>query len=633
MNPIDIKPHYQKHAWLDQARYQALYQQSIEQPEAFWAEQAREHINFIKPFSTVRSGEFDSIKWFEDGTLNVSEQCIDRHLPERANQTAIIWEGDEPNESKHISYQELHDEVCRMANLLKTQGINKGDRVCIYLPMIPEAAYAMLACARIGAVHSVVFAGFSPEALRSRIEDAQCRLLITTELSTRGGKTTNLLANATKALENAPSIESVLLIHAPQNHTLKQAIDWQAEKANFAPICPATEMNAEDPLFILYTSGSTGKPKGLVHSQAGYILFAQLTHKYIFDYHDGDIYWCGADVGWVTGHSYIVYGPLANGATTLMFAGTPTYPTPARFWQVIDKHQVNIFYTAPTAIRALIKQGNDWVTQTNRSSLRLLGSVGEPINPEVWLWYHDIVGNKQCPIVDTWWQTETGGIMLSPMPGVTALKPGLAQMPCFGIEPTLVNEQYQEDNNGSVLAFKQPWPSMARTIFNDHPRYQETYFKNGYYIAGDEAHRDQDNDYQVIGRIDDVLNVSGHRLGTAEIESAILEHSSVAEAAVVSQKHEIKGEAIYAFVTLKQGETASDELKQQISNTVRRVIGPIATPETIQWAEELPKTRSGKIMRRILRLIANQHFEDFGDLSTLSAPDVVEKLIKSRKGK
>lgn len=633
MNPIDIKPHYQKHAWLDQARYQALYQQSIEQPEAFWAEQAREHINFIKPFSTVRSGEFDSIKWFEDGTLNVSEQCIDRHLPERANQTAIIWEGDEPNESKHISYQELHDEVCRMANLLKTQGINKGDRVCIYLPMIPEAAYAMLACARIGAVHSVVFAGFSPEALRSRIEDAQCRLLITTELSTRGGKTTNLLANATKALENAPSIESVLLIHAPQNHTLKQAIDWQAEKANFAPICPATEMNAEDPLFILYTSGSTGKPKGLVHSQAGYILFAQLTHKYIFDYHDGDIYWCGADVGWVTGHSYIVYGPLANGATTLMFAGTPTYPTPARFWQVIDKHQVNIFYTAPTAIRALIKQGNDWVTQTNRSSLRLLGSVGEPINPEVWLWYHDIVGNKQCPIVDTWWQTETGGIMLSPMPGVTALKPGLAQMPFFGIEPTLVNEQYQEDNNGSVLAFKQPWPSMARTIFNDHPRYQETYFKNGYYIAGDEAHRDQDNDYQVIGRIDDVLNVSGHRLGTAEIESAILEHSSVAEAAVVSQKHEIKGEAIYAFVTLKQGETASDELKQQISNTVRRVIGPIATPETIQWAEELPKTRSGKIMRRILRLIANQHFEDFGDLSTLSAPDVVEKLIKSRKGK
>lgn len=624
---IDIKPHYQEHAWIKPVDYQTLYQQSLNDPDTFWAEQARKHLEFIKPFSITKSGTFNQIKWFEDGTLNVSVQCIDRHLAKRANQTAIIWEGDELTQSQHISYQQLHDEVCRMSNVLKKYGIQKGDRVCIYLPMIPEAAYAMLACARIGAIHSVVFAGFSPEALASRINDASCKMVISTTEAYRGGKKHNLLKNVSLALKTTPSVNHLLLIDAPKQAPLENIVDWQLEKQTVSAICPPQEMAAEDPLFILYTSGSTGKPKGILHTSAGYILYATMTHKYVFDYHDGDIYWCTADVGWITGHSYIVYGPLANGATTLLFAGTPTYPTPSRFWQVIDKHQVNIFYTAPTAIRSLIKAGNKWVEQTDRSSLRLLASVGEPINPEVWLWYYNIIGNKQCPVIDTWWQTETGGIMISPLPGAVALKPGFAQTPFFGIDATLINEQGLENEQASLLAIRQPWPGLARSIYNDHTRYDTTYFANQYYLSGDEAHQDAQANFQIIGRIDDVLNVSGHRLGTAEIENALVEHPAVAEAAVVGIKHEVKGEAIYAFITLKQGYTPSDALKIDVSNKVRTIIGAIATPEKIQWAIELPKTRSGKIMRRILRKIANQDTEHLGDLSTLASPEVIKHLL------
>ena len=631
MSTIAIKPTYKECAWIKEKDYHEIYHRSIDSPEAFWAEQARQYLSFIKPFSITKSGTFNRVKWFEDATLNVCFQCIDRHLPSKANHPAIIWEGDEPTENLTIDYQTLHDEVCRMSNLLKKYGIGKGDRVCIYLPTIPEAAYAMLACARIGAVHSVVFAGFSPAALNSRINDAECKMLITTDNSNRGGKPIPMHQNVLAALDNASTIENVLFISRPSNSSIESIIDWQAERLEMPTECQPTEMSAEDPLFILYTSGSTGKPKGILHTSAGYILYAMLTHKYIFDYHEGDIYWCSADVGWITGHSYMVYGPLANGATTLMFSGTPNYPTPARFWQVIDKHQVNIFYTAPTAIRSLIKASDDWVHQTKRSSLKLLGSVGEPINPEVWLWFHDVVGRKNCPVIDTWWQTETGGIMLSPLPGVNQLKPGFAQSAFFGIEPVLIDAKGNESPDGTLLAIKQPWPGMARSVFNDQKRYDETYFLNGYYLAGDEAYIDQDGDIQVIGRMDDVLNVSGHRLGTAEIENALLKHPAVAESAVVSIKHAIKGEAIFAFITLKEGFKPSDQLQQEIQKTVRHVIGPIATPEAIQWAAELPKTRSGKIMRRVLRKIANNGFDNFGDLSTLAAPAVVEDLITERK--
>ncbi len=630
MDLIDIKPHYKKNAWIKSDDYKTLYQQSITEPEKFWAEQAREHLDFIKPFSITRSGNFNRCKWFEDGTLNVSLQCIDRHLSKRANQTAIIWQSDEQSDSKHISYQELHDEVCRMSNILKKHGVQKGDRVCIYLPMVPEAAYAMLACARIGAVHSVVFAGFSAQALQSRINDAHCKVLISTAISIRGGKTIALIDNIEQAIKETPSVEHVLLIKTPSSKIKFNYLDWSQEKLTVPAICKAEEMASEDPLFILYTSGSTGKPKGIVHSSGGYILYAALTFKYVFDYHDNDIYWCSADVGWVTGHSYIVYGPLANGATTLIFEGTPTYPNPSRFWQVIDKHKVNIFYTAPTAIRALMKEGDDWLSSTSRSSLKLLGSVGEPINPEAWRWYYNKVGNKQCPIVDTWWQTETGGIMLSPLPGVTKLKPGYAQMPFFGIEPVLLDDDGKQDTSGRLLAIKQPWPGMARTIYNDQNRYNETYFDNNCYMAGDEAEQDEHNNFKIIGRVDDVLNVSGHRLGTAEIESALAEHPAVAEAAVVSMKHPIKGEAIYAYVTLMTNQKPSTTLKKEIINKVREIIGPIASPEVIQWTDELPKTRSGKIMRRILRKIANKDYHQLGDLSTLAMPKVVEKIIADR---
>lgn len=631
---MDIKPHYKENAWIKPDNYQKLYQQSLTHNNQFWTEQALTHLSFIKPFSITQSGPFHEKKWFEDATLNVSEQCIDRHLYEHAHQTAIIWQGEEDSERKRISYQELHDEVCRMANILKKYGIKKGDRVCIYLPMIVEAAYAMLACARIGAVHSVVFAGFSPNALAARINDAECKLLISTANFFRGGKTIPLEHNVQTALESTPCIDNLLMINEPKNSPSInniQVIDWHKERHDVEPFCHIEEMNAEDPLFILYTSGSTGKPKGLVHTTAGYILYAAVTHKYVFDYHEGDIYWCSADVGWITGHSYIVYGPLANRATTLMFAGTPTYPSPDRFWQIIDKYKVNIVYTAPTAIRSLMKEDEKWLKTTNRKTLRLLGSVGEPINPSVWQWYHDKIGLKNCPVIDTWWQTETGGIMLSPMPGAFPLKPGFVQRPFFGIEPVLVDEKGLTTNNANLLAIRKPWPGMARTIYNDHGRYIENYFKNDLYMTGDGATVDAEGNFQITGRTDDVLNISGHRLGSAEIENALLTHPAVAETAVVSMAHEIKGEAIYAFATLKSHFSPSDALKTELSNTVRQSIGPIATPEHIQWAVELPKTRSGKIMRRLLKKIANKDTEQLGDLSTLASPDIIQTLIAQRQ--
>lgn len=631
MNSIAINEYYKKHAWITPERYQSLYLQSINEPETFWAQQAVNFLDFKRAPRRTLTGPFHACRWFEDGTLNASYQCIDRHLPKRAQQPAILWEGDEPNQQRTLTYQNLHDEVCRMANVMKKHGIKKGDRVCIYLPMIPEAVVAMLACARIGAVHSVVFAGFSPEALKQRIVDAACKLLITTMQAQRGGKCIALGENAAKAVGETTCLQHVLLIESEgANVYFDSFIDWQQAKPTVAPDCPPEEMGSEDPLFILYTSGSTGKPKGILHTTAGYLLYAAMTHKYVFDYHDGDVYWCGADVGWITGHSYIVYGPLANGATSVIFAGTPTYPTPARYWQIIDKYQVNIFYTAPTAIRTLMKEGDEWLQTTTRSSLRLLGSVGEPINPDVWLWYYRYVGKEQAPVMDTWWQTETGGIMVSPLPGVTRLKPGFAQQPFFGVLPTLLDDKGHETKGTGRLAIKQPWPGLARTIYGDEARYLKTYFNHGYYVAGDEALQDDQGNYQILGRVDDVLNVSGHRLGTAEVENAIIEHPAVAESAVVGMKHAIKGEAIYAFVTLKQGVASSELLKQEICQQVRKAIGPIATPDIIQWADELPKTRSGKIMRRILRKIANEQFDNLGDLSTLATPQAVENLIQKR---
>lgn len=618
-------------------QYDALYQESITNPEGFWDKQAKERLDWIAPYSTVKNASYDdvSIKWFEGGKINVSANCIDRHLATRGDQTAIIWEGDDPNDSKHITYNELHKEVCRFSNVLKELGVKKGDRVTIYMPMIPEAAYAMLACTRIGAVHSVVFGGFSPEALRGRIEDCESQFVITADEGLRGSKKVPLKANVDDAVKSIDGVKVLVVKRTGGEIAWHNRDVWYHEAvATVSDDCPAEAMDSEDPLFILYTSGSTGKPKGVLHTTAGYLLYTAITHQLTFDYHDGDIYWCTADVGWVTGHSYIIYGPLANGATTLMFEGVPTYPDASRFWQVVDKHQVNIFYTAPTAIRALMGAGDSYVTNTDRSSLRILGSVGEPINPEAWKWYYEKVGNSNCPIVDTWWQTETGGFLITPMPFATELKPGSATRPFLGVKPVIV------DNEGNVLegecqgnlCIADSWPGQMRSVYGDHQRFIDTYFSQfpGKYFSGDGCRRDADGDYWITGRVDDVLNVSGHRLGTAEVESALVLHPAVSEAAVVGYPHDIKGQGIYAFVTLMQGVEESEELRQELIQTVRKEIGPIASPDHIQWAPGVPKTRSGKIMRRILRKIAEDDFGNLGETSTLLNPEVVEYLIEHR---
>ncbi|VXC99107.1 acetyl-CoA synthetase [Pseudomonas sp. 9AZ] len=626
-------------AHLNNDDYLRLYQQSVEQPEIFWAEQAKTFLDWSKPWTSVQQGDLlsGSGSWFKGGQLNVSYNCIDRHLEKRSEQIALIWEGDNPSESAHITYKKLHHNVSRLANALKSRGVKKGDRVCIYMPMIPEATYAMLACTRIGAVHSVVFGGFSPDALRDRILDADCRTVITADEGVRGGKYVALKANVDKALQSCPAVSTVVVVERTQGEIdwVEGRDIWYHEALRDADgNCPPEPMDAEDPLFILYTSGSTGKPKGVLHSTGGYLLMAAMTHKYVFDYHEGDIYWCTADVGWVTGHSYIVYGPLANGATSLIFEGVPNYPTASRFWQVIDKHQVNIFYTAPTALRALMREGTGPVECTERTSLRLLGSVGEPINPEAWEWYYNVVGERRCPIVDTWWQTETGAILITPLPGATDLKPGSATRPFFGVQPVLLDEQGKEiDGPGSgVLAIKDSWPSQIRSVYGDHQRMIDTYLKPypGYYFSGDGARRDEDGYYWITGRVDDVINVSGHRIGTAEVESALVLHDAVAEAAVVGYPHDLKGQGIYAFVTPMNGVEINDALKQELLALVGKEIGSFAKPELIQWAPGLPKTRSGKIMRRILRKIACNELENMGDTSTLADPTVVDGLIEQR---
>jgi acetyl-CoA synthetase len=636
-----VAPGWMKRAYIDNAKYLELYAWSVVDPESFWAEQAR-RIDWIKPFTRVKNTSFGpgsvSINWFEDGTTNVAQNCIDRHLPRLASHTAIIWEGDEPKESKYITYQDLHDEVRRLANVLKAHGVKKGDTVTIYLPMIPEAAYAMLACARIGAIHSVVFGGFSAESLAGRIADCRSKLLITADEGRRGGRKTPLKAHADEAAAKTAGIVETMLI---VKHT-GGAVAWVDGRdvwyhevmAQAATECPCAEMNAEDPLFVLYTSGSTGAPKGVVHTTAGYLVYAAMTHQYVFDYHEGDIFWCTADVGWVTGHSYIVYGPLANGATTLMFEGIPTYPSVSRFWEVVDKHRVNIFYTAPTAIRALMRAGDSPVKATSRASLRLLGSVGEPINPEAWEWYYHVVGDARCPIVDTWWQTETGGILISPLPGATELKPGSAARPFFGIRPEVVDAAgtVLEAACSGNLVLADSWPGQMRTIYGDHERFVRTYFSAypGKYFTGDGCRRDADGYYWITGRVDDVINVSGHRLGTAEVESSLVAHAKVAEAAVVGYPHDIKGQGIYAYVTLMTGVEQSEELRAALVAWVRKDIGAIASPDIVQFAPGLPKTRSGKIMRRILRKIAEKEFHALGDTSTLADPAVVEDLIRNR---
>ena len=628
-------------AHIDDAGYQEMYQRSLTDSDGFWAEHGK-RIDWIKPYSKISSVSYDKsdlhIRWYEDGSLNAAANCLDRHLADRGEQTAIIWEGDEPDQHKHISYNALHAEVCRFANALRTRGIKKGDRVTIYMPMIPEAAVAMLACARIGAVHSVVFGGFSPDALAGRINDCESNCVITADEGVRGGKTIPLKANTDKALENCPDCTSCFVVRRTGNAVeMQDGRDiWYHEAiADMSDDCPAEEMSAEDPMFILYTSGSTGKPKGVLHTTGGYMVYASMTHQYVFDYHDGDIYWCTADVGWVTGHSYILYGPLANGATTVMFEGVPNYPDNSRFWQVVDKHKVNIFYTAPTAIRALMRDGDAPVKSTSRSSLRLLGSVGEPINPEAWLWYHNVVGDSRCPIVDTWWQTETGGILITPLPGATATKPGSATRPFFGIEPVLVDGENNplEGAAEGNLCINRSWPGQMRSVYGDHQRFIDTYFSTfeGRYFSGDGARRDEDGYYWITGRVDDVLNVSGHRMGTAEIESALVAHPKVAEAAVVGYPHDIKGQGIYAYVTLNAGEAPTDDLIVELRNWVRQDIGPIASPDIMQWAPSLPKTRSGKIMRRILRKIAADDFAELGDTSTLADPSVVDELIANRQ--
>lgn len=629
-----------ENAHINADQYKLMYERSLADPDAFWAEQAEKFISWAKKWDKVQDWSFRDnihVRWFPGGKLNVAYNCLDRHLAQRGDQTAIIWEGDNPREDKKITYRELFGEVCRFANVLKSRGVKKGDRVAIYMPMIPQAAVAMLACARIGAIHSVVFGGFSSEALKDRILDSDCRLLITADESVRGGRNTPLKANADKALTACPNVQTVVVVKRTGGNIAwnsSRDIWYHEAMAGAAPDCPVEAVDAEDPLFILYTSGSTGKPKGVLHTTGGYLLFSAITHQYVFDYHEGDIYWCTADIGWVTGHSYIIYGPLCNGAVSLMFEGIPTYPDAGRFWEVIAKHKVNIFYTAPTAIRALMGQGEAFVKKHDRSSLRILGSVGEPINPEAWEWYYHVVGDGRCPIVDTWWQTETGGHLITPMPGAIDLKPGSATFPFFGIEPCIVDDKGNELQGVAegALCIKRAWPGMMRTVFGDHKRFIDTYFKMfpGKYFSGDGARRDRDGYYWITGRIDDVINVSGHRLGTAEVESALVLHDTVAEAAVVGYPHNIKGQGIYAYITLMAGIEPSAELKKELIQHVRQEIGPIATPDIIQWAPALPKTRSGKIMRRILRKIAANEIDQLGDTSTLADPAVVENLVKNR---
>jgi acetyl-CoA synthetase len=631
-------------AWVDDAKYQEMYQQSISDPDAFWGDMGK-RIDWTTPYTKVKNTTYDpanlSIKWYEDGRLNVCYNCVDRHLKDRADQVAIIWEGDDPTDDEKITYRQLHERVCKFSNVMLANGVKKGDRVTIYLPMIPEAAYAMLACARIGAIHSVVFGGFSPDSLAGRIEDCDSTFIVTSDEGVRGGKKIPLKKNTDDALARCgKGTKKVLVVR----HTGGE-IDWDPardiwlheELVKVTADCPPADMSAEDPLFILYTSGSTGQPKGVLHTTGGYIVWVSMTHQYVFDYHDGDVYWCTADVGWVTGHSYILYGPLANGATTLMFEGVPNYPTASRFWHVVDKWQVNTFYTAPTAIRALMGAGEDFVKRTDRSSLRLLGSVGEPINPEAWEWYHEVVGESRCPIVDTWWQTETGGIMITPLPGATKLKPGSATRPFFGIKPELVDDQGNQldgATNGNLI-ITDSWPGQMRTIYGDHERFIQTYFSTypGNYFTGDGCRRDEDGYYWITGRVDDVINVSGHRMGTAEVESALVAHPKVAEAAVVGYPHDIKGQGIYCYVTLMTGAESNDTLAKELRDWVRSEIGPIASPDLIQFAPGLPKTRSGKIMRRILRKIAEDDFSNLGDTSTLAEPAVVEDLIDNRQNR
>ena len=630
---------------VNQEQYQQMYRQSVDDPETFWAEQADQYLTFMKKWDKVLDWSFDEddlhINWFKGATLNVSANCLDRHLETRGDQVAIIWEGDDPNEDRKITYRELHEEVSKFANVLKTRGVSKGDRVSLYLPMIPEAAVAMLACTRIGAIHSIVFGGFSPDALKDRINDSDCKVVITSDQSMRGGKKVPLKGNADTAIASCPQVHTCGVVRRggePVSWNDKIDVWYHEAMAEASADCPPEAMDADDPLFILYTSGSTGKPKGVLHTTGGYLLQSAMTHKMVFDYKDGEVYWCTADVGWVTGHSYIVYGPLANGATTLMFEGIPTYPDISRFWQVCDKHNVSTFYTAPTAIRSLMGAGDEPVKKTQRSALRLLGTVGEPINPEAWEWYYHVVGDGRCPIVDTWWQTETGAHMLTPLPGATPLKPGSAMQPFFGVQPVLLDDQGNEIEGNPAegnLAIKHPWPSMMRTVYGDHKRFYETYFAmfKGYYFTGDGARRDKEGHYWITGRVDDVLNVSGHRLGTAEIESALVLHDSIAEAAVVGYPHDLTGQGIYAYVTPMAGVEGTDELKTELVKLVRSEIGPIAKVNIIQWAPGLPKTRSGKIMRRILRKIAANEIDGLGDTSTLADPSVVDNLIENRENR
>ena len=630
-------------ALIADSEYQTMYAESLADNDAFWAKHGK-RIDWIKPYTEISDVSYDAadlhIRWFSDGTLNAAANCLDRHLEERGDQTAIIWEGDDPADSCHITYAELHAEVCKFANVLKAEGAKKGDRITIYMPMIPEAAVAMLACVRIGAVHSVVFGGFSPDALAGRIRDCDSNMVITSDEGVRGGRPIPLKANTDAALDNCPDCNKVIVVRRTGgeiNWVAGRDVWYHEAMDGASALCPPEEMNAEDPMFILYTSGSTGKPKGVLHTTGGYMVYASMTHENVFDYHQGEVYWCTADVGWVTGHSYIVYGPLANGAITLMFEGVPTYPDSSRFWQVVEKHKVNIFYTAPTAIRALMREGDAPVTGTDRSSLRLLGSVGEPINPEAWMWYRDVVGDGRCPIVDTWWQTETGGILITPLPGATATKPGSATRPFFGIDPVLVDggNNVLDGSADGNLCINRSWPGQMRTVYGDHQRFVETYFTTfpGRYFSGDGARRDADDYFWITGRVDDVLNVSGHRMGTAEIESALVAHPQVAESAVVGYPHDIKGQGIYAYVTLVEGVESSDELVAELRQWTRKEIGPIATPDLLQWAPQLPKTRSGKIMRRILRKIAANDYADLGDTSTLTDPSVVTDLVDNRQNK
>ncbi|HUC62003.1 MAG TPA: acetate--CoA ligase [Alphaproteobacteria bacterium] len=636
---FDVPAGWAKSAWVNKANYEHMYLQSLAEPATFWGEQAK-RIDWMKPFKTVKDTSFTGdvhIRWFADGTLNASYNCIDRHLAKRGNQTAIIWEGDDPKDHKNITYAELHREVCRLANVMKANGVKRGDRVTIYLPMIPEATYAMLACARIGAIHSVVFGGFSPDSIAGRIQDCDSSLIITADEGVRGGRKIPLKANVDEALKQCPTIKHALVYrHTGAQVGWTEGRDhwWQDLVPKASAECAPAEMDAEDPLFILYTSGSTGKPKGVLHTTGGYLVYASMTHQYVFDYHDGDIYWCTADVGWVTGHSYIVYGPLSNGATSVMFEGVPNYPDASRFWQVCDKHKINIFYTAPTAIRALMREGEAPVKKTSRASLRLLGTVGEPINPEAWLWYHRIVGDGRCPIVDTWWQTETGGILITPLPGAIAQKPGSATLPFFGVQPVVVDAEGKrlEGACEGNLCIADSWPGQMRTVFRDHDRFVQTYFSTykGFYFTGDGCRRDADGYYWITGRVDDVINVAGHRLGTAEVESALVAHQKVAEAAVVGYPHDIKGQGIYAYVTLKLGVQPTEELRKELVLWVRKEIGALASPDLIQWAPSLPKTRSGKIMRRILRKIAANEQGSLGDTTTLADPTVVTDLVNNR---